>query len=236
MREGIRRVFHQYFFQCSLPAKTATPRPYILVSSRNVVGIQTQLGNARMYYFVVASSRHQSNVAQHLPHRQTLSHCQPEFLIGTLAFAGSRHHEIPETKNAARRQRFFIFGAGDEVRTRDLDLGKVALYQLSYSRGRFIATFVALNGSTKVRRFFRQASDGRVIFRFWGLFASFSGRKITIWLMSASTRSASLGLRWELEYSGRGAGATRGYAPGRGLTARTYSAARWGAGRWPRPW
>ena len=45
---------------------------------------------------------------------------------------------------------FFNTGAGDEVRTRDLDLGKVALYQLSYSRGRFIATFVALNGDTKV--------------------------------------------------------------------------------------
>jgi hypothetical protein len=28
----------------------------------------------------------------------------------------------------------FEIGAGDEVRTRDLDLGKVALYQLSYSR------------------------------------------------------------------------------------------------------
>ena len=28
----------------------------------------------------------------------------------------------------------FIFGAGNEVRTRDLNLGKVALYQLSYSR------------------------------------------------------------------------------------------------------
>ena len=27
-----------------------------------------------------------------------------------------------------------IFGAKDEVRTRDLDLGKVALYQLSYFR------------------------------------------------------------------------------------------------------
>ena len=27
-----------------------------------------------------------------------------------------------------------IFGAGNEVRTRDLNLGKVALYQLSYSR------------------------------------------------------------------------------------------------------
>jgi hypothetical protein len=26
------------------------------------------------------------------------------------------------------------FGAGNEVRTRDLDLGKVALYQLSYTR------------------------------------------------------------------------------------------------------
>jgi hypothetical protein len=28
----------------------------------------------------------------------------------------------------------FIAGAGDESRTRDLNLGKVALYQLSYSR------------------------------------------------------------------------------------------------------
>ena len=29
---------------------------------------------------------------------------------------------------------FFHIGAGDEARTRDLNLGKVALYQLSYSR------------------------------------------------------------------------------------------------------
>lgn len=28
----------------------------------------------------------------------------------------------------------FLFGAGNESRTRDLNLGKVALYQLSYSR------------------------------------------------------------------------------------------------------
>ena len=27
-----------------------------------------------------------------------------------------------------------MYGAGDEARTRDLNLGKVALYQLSYSR------------------------------------------------------------------------------------------------------
>ena len=30
--------------------------------------------------------------------------------------------------------RAFEFGAGNEIRTRDLNLGKVALYQLSYSR------------------------------------------------------------------------------------------------------
>ena len=30
----------------------------------------------------------------------------------------------------------FLFGAGDEARTRYLDLGKVALYQMSYARRR----------------------------------------------------------------------------------------------------
>ncbi len=30
----------------------------------------------------------------------------------------------------------FLFGAGDEARTRYLDLGKVALYQMSYARKR----------------------------------------------------------------------------------------------------
>ncbi len=30
----------------------------------------------------------------------------------------------------------FLYGANDEVRTRDLNLGKVALYQLSYVRMR----------------------------------------------------------------------------------------------------
>ncbi len=32
------------------------------------------------------------------------------------------------------KRRMENFGAGNEVRTRDLDLGKVALYQLSYTR------------------------------------------------------------------------------------------------------
>ena len=31
-------------------------------------------------------------------------------------------------------ERIYNFGAGNEARTRDLNLGKVALYQLSYSR------------------------------------------------------------------------------------------------------
>ena len=38
-------------------------------------------------------------------------------------------------KRGVGRCFLFVFGAGDESRTRDLNLGKVALYQLSYSRG-----------------------------------------------------------------------------------------------------
>ena len=37
-------------------------------------------------------------------------------------------------KRRSYEQRFFEFGAGNETRTRDPDLGKVVLYQLSYSR------------------------------------------------------------------------------------------------------
>ena len=37
------------------------------------------------------------------------------------------------TKKGSRAS-LFQTGAGNEVRTRDLNLGKVALYQLSYSR------------------------------------------------------------------------------------------------------
>ena len=42
-----------------------------------------------------------------------------------------------------------MFGAGNEARTRDLNLGKVALYQLSYSRISenlaFYAVFAAID-------------------------------------------------------------------------------------------
>ncbi len=46
----------------------------------------------------------------------------------------------------------FVFGAGDESRTRDLNLGKVALYQLSYSRG---ALRLMNRGSDPTSRFLR---------------------------------------------------------------------------------
>ncbi|CAM2193806.1 protein of unknown function [Paraburkholderia kururiensis] len=43
-----------------------------------------------------------------------------------------------QTKREAQLPR--VSGAGDESRTRDLNLGKVALYQLSYSRMVLLAT------------------------------------------------------------------------------------------------
>tara|TARA_R110001583_G_scaffold787_2_gene7376 strand:- start:7384 stop:7596 length:213 start_codon:yes stop_codon:yes gene_type:complete len=39
-----------------------------------------------------------------------------------------------DEKKAKQTLRFLKFGAGKEARTPDLNLGKVALYQLSYSR------------------------------------------------------------------------------------------------------
>ena len=43
-----------------------------------------------------------------------------------------------------------FFGAKDEVRTRDLNLGKVALYQLSYFRLLFVdANIVEFSASVK---------------------------------------------------------------------------------------
>ena len=47
-----------------------------------------------------------------------------------------------------------MYGAGNEIRTRDLNLGKVALYQLSYSRVKGcalwgMALFVSTGGRCK---------------------------------------------------------------------------------------
>jgi len=42
-----------------------------------------------------------------------------------------------------RTNTFFENGAGNEARTRDLNLGKVALYQLSYSRMCSLGLYIA---------------------------------------------------------------------------------------------
>ena len=49
-----------------------------------------------------------------------------------------------------------LFGAGDEARTRYLDLGKVALYQMSYARvwRRYSSTMVPLVGVEPTTRGF----------------------------------------------------------------------------------
>ncbi len=48
--------------------------------------------------------------------------------------SGLRTIDRAQTKTEPLRFRSSKLGAGDESRTRDLNLGKVALYQLSYSR------------------------------------------------------------------------------------------------------
>ena len=44
--------------------------------------------------------------------------------------------KVPLQKETPSFRMGFLFGAGDEARTRYLDLGKVALYQMSYARRR----------------------------------------------------------------------------------------------------
>ena len=46
----------------------------------------------------------------------------------------ARNSYCQKTRGRSEPAPWGFFGAGKEVRTPDLDLGKVALYQLSYSR------------------------------------------------------------------------------------------------------
>src|SRR5690606_33662343 len=64
----------------------------------------------------------------------------PDESRGNLAYRGSAYYFAsfsalePETKNPGAAGVFQKDGAGNETRTRDPNLGKVVLYQLSYSR------------------------------------------------------------------------------------------------------
>ncbi len=97
-----------------------------------MASVQLQAGDAGVHGFIVAAGRHQPDTVQHLPYRQAFGHGLAKLVVGAMAFAevghaGKKRKNLPVGAG-------FLLGAGDEVRTRDLDLGKVALYQLSYSR------------------------------------------------------------------------------------------------------
>ena len=59
------------------------------------------------------------------------------FFIAVCVSAGSNKRSAEEhAKKTPPVRMVLLFGAGDEARTRYLDLGKVALYQMSYARKR----------------------------------------------------------------------------------------------------
>ena len=60
----------------------------------------------------------------------------PRFELGNEGFADPclTTWLCHRTRENGEVRRFLCFGAGDEARTRYLDLGKVALYQMSYAR------------------------------------------------------------------------------------------------------
>ena len=74
--------------------------------------------------------------------------CQPEMPIVPYR---SLSQDVPIYKKSTLHRRKVLFGAENGARTRDLNLGKVALYQLSYFRN--ITPYLAV-GITKVRSFF----------------------------------------------------------------------------------
>ena len=63
----------------------------------------------------------------------------------------SLSQDVPIYKKSTLHRCKVLFGAENGARTRDLNLGKVALYQLSYFRN--ITPYLAV-GITKVRSFF----------------------------------------------------------------------------------
>ncbi len=69
-------------------------------------------------------------------------------MTSTLARSRSTNTIMPARVNCFGYKEFLHgyseFGAGNEARTRDLDLGKVALYQLSYARLGVLLIFIKL--------------------------------------------------------------------------------------------
>ena len=51
-----------------------------------------------------------------------------------LSYMGTKHLPPNQPLNHTKLMGIFMAGAGDEARTRDIQLGRLKLYQLSYSR------------------------------------------------------------------------------------------------------
>ena len=66
------------------------------------------------------------------------------------------------TEETLKQQRPISFGAGNESRTRDLNLGKVALYQLSYSRR--MSVFAAVSEEDAIIMDLKLVVKGFVLF------------------------------------------------------------------------
>ena len=79
-----------------------------------------------------------------LPPTARKGECEGETFAGfpTRVQSSAHRRSLLRSKSAAPKKKrhtfvcLFFFGAGDEARTRYLDLGKVALYQMSYARKR----------------------------------------------------------------------------------------------------
>ena len=71
---------------------------------------------------------------------------------GRHSVAGPSRGCIDTTVLCLSLRDFWKFGAGNEIRTRDPDLGKVVLYQLSYSRNKRGTSFEVV----------------RILQKFWG--------------------------------------------------------------------
>ena len=89
--------------------------------------------------FLFWSGRRGSTRSRHPANGRAIRR-NPAFTSGFNALRAGRGSEfnLPATFQKEKPPRWggFLFGAGDEARTRYLDLGKVALYQMSYARKR----------------------------------------------------------------------------------------------------
>ena len=87
------------------------------------------------------SGRRGSNSLPGIPRMAVAIRRSPARPLDLTRFAQVEAASSPVLRHIPKRKHHpdgwcFLFGAGDEARTRYLDLGKVALYQMSYARKR----------------------------------------------------------------------------------------------------